>query len=63
MFDKLITKENVAQLGFVDEEKVGTLVEDAFERRDAQAMRLSIILAQWVVMGKRFGVKRAEKPL
>lgn len=47
----------------MDEEKVGTLVEDAFERRDAQAMRLSIILAQWVVMGKRFGVKRAEKPL
>ncbi|KAL9084487.1 MAG: hypothetical protein Q9159_005183 [Coniocarpon cinnabarinum] len=60
---KLMTRENVEQLGFVDWEQVNTLVERAFEEKDAKAMRFTLIVAEWVVISKRFGVKRAEPPV
>ena len=60
---KLLSAENIDRLGFVNVEKTRTLVQDAFEKDNAQAMRLAIVLAQWVVLSQRFGIKRAERPL
>ncbi|PVH68266.1 adenine nucleotide alpha hydrolases-like protein [Cadophora sp. DSE1049] len=60
----LITEENVRGLGFVEWEKARGLVERAFGigggERDAAAARLAFVVAQWVVLGKRFGVKTAS---
>lgn len=36
------------------------LVEKAFDGKDASAMRFAFTVAQWVVLGQRFGVKKAE---
>ena len=57
----LVTEANVQQLGFVAWEKVGGLVEEAFgEKADARALRLVLVVAEWVVLSKRFGVARAR---
>lgn len=53
----LLTKENAEGLGFVAWEKVEGLVDRAFGREgEARALRVALIVAQWVVLGKRFGV-------
>ena len=63
----LTTRENIEVLGFLDPDGVEELVERAFvdadehgkeEVGDKNAFRLVICLAQWVVLGKRFGVKK-----
>ena len=59
---RLVTRENVETLGFVDWEGVKGLVEQAFAGKDAKAMRFTFIVAEWVVIGQRFGVKKAEPP-
>ena len=58
--NQIITRENVERLGFLDWPKVDGLVEKAFGGQDALAMRFSIVVAQWVVIGQRFNVKRSE---
>lgn len=56
----LLSRENVEGLGFVDWEKVEGLVERGFgEDGDPGCMRKAIVVAEWVVLGKRFGVRRA----
>jgi len=56
----LVTKESVESLGFVSWEKVSGLVDAAFgEKGDARALRLALVVAEWVVLARRFGVKRA----
>ncbi|KAK4554227.1 hypothetical protein LTR86_008755 [Recurvomyces mirabilis] len=61
LMKKLVTKENVELLGFVCWEKVGGLVDKAFgEKGDAKALRLAIVVSQWIVLAKRFGVKTAS---
>jgi hypothetical protein len=35
------------------------LVEATFGKGDTRALRCANVLAQWVVMGRRFGVERA----
>lgn len=63
LMSRLITRENVEELGFVDWSKAEGLVERAFgENGDPLAMRFSLLVAEWVVIGKRFGVKRAGVP-
>ena len=59
LFKKLITRENIEALGFVEWAKVKGLVEAAFGKGDTRALRCANVLAQWVVMGRRFGVERA----
>jgi asparagine synthase (glutamine-hydrolysing) len=59
---KLLARENVEQLGFVGAKKTSTLVEDAFENKKPLAMRLALVVAQWVVLANRFGVKTAVSP-
>ena len=67
LMKKLVTEENVAELGFLDWESeklkgriLGKMVDLAYEERDKATFTLVICVAQWVVLGKRFGVKRPE---
>lgn len=63
MLSRLVTKENVLQLGFVDWEKAEGLIDKAFgEKKDPSAMRYAMTIAQWVVLSHKFGVARAEPP-
>jgi len=60
---KLVTKENVEELGFVDWKKCKTLVNRGFgDKGDPNAMRFTLLVAEWVTIGKRFGVRRASSP-
>lgn len=60
LMHKLITKENVEALGFVDWERTEGLVERAFREQDQVALRSAFGVAQWVVLGRRFGIPKAE---
>ncbi|KAI9656131.1 MAG: hypothetical protein M1831_004702 [Alyxoria varia] len=62
LMDGLVTKENVEQLGFVSWEGAKDLVRKAFVEKDSKALRFTLLVAGWVVLGKRFGVKKAEPP-
>ena len=57
---RLITRENIEQLGFVDWEKTKDLVHRAFAGKDAVSMRFAFSIAQWVVLSQRFGIRRAR---
>jgi asparagine synthase (glutamine-hydrolysing) len=59
----LLTKNRVEQLGFIAWDKVKGLVDKAFSKKDANAMRFAFTVAQWVVIGERFGVKKAGPQL
>ena len=64
---KHVTEENIAQLGFLKwrsadyhhGRSLGELVDSAFADKDEAVFRLVICLAQWVILSKKFGVKRA----
>ena len=57
---RLVTKENVENLGFVSWHRVSWLVEHAFgPKKDPGCMRMALVVAEWVVLSKRFGVRRA----
>lgn len=62
LMTKLVTREKVAALGFLDwdgcEGGFGALVDAAFGKGDDKAFRLVICVAQWVVISQRFGVKQ-----
>lgn len=58
----IITQENIDQLGFVDWARCDGLVDRAFKNQSAMAMRYSIVVAEWVILSQRFGVRRAERP-
>jgi len=63
LFDRLITKENVENLGFVDWESSKGLTAAAFgPKKDQLAMRKAFVVAQWVSLGRRFGVRKAVPP-
>ena len=60
MFEDLLTKEAVEQLGFVDY----AVVEDALRRgfgdeAESTAFRTLAYVGAWVTLSKRFGVKKA----
>ncbi|KAL3461967.1 nucleophile aminohydrolase [Aspergillus heterothallicus] len=57
---ELVTEQHVAALGFVDWEKTKGLVEKAVVGGDALAFRAAVVVAQYVVLSKRFCVKRAS---
>ncbi|KAL8715747.1 MAG: hypothetical protein Q9220_000414 [cf. Caloplaca sp. 1 TL-2023] len=59
---KLITRKRVEGLGFVEWSMVEGLVERAFESQDQVLLRSAFGIAQWVVLGERFGIPRAEAP-
>jgi asparagine synthase (glutamine-hydrolysing) len=56
---ELLTKERVEKLGFIAWSKAQGLVDKAFRQKDANAMRFAFTVAQWVVIGERFGIETA----
>ncbi|KAJ0420252.1 nucleophile aminohydrolase [Aspergillus carlsbadensis] len=56
---ELVTQENVEALGFVDWEKTQGAVEKAIVDKDPFAFRAAMAAAQYVVLSKGFGVRRA----
>ena len=63
LMERLVTRENVEALGFVDWSKTEGCVGKAFESGEEVALRSVLGLAQWVVLGKKFGIPRAERPM
>lgn len=60
VMSRLLTKEAVEGLGFVSWEVVGGLVDEAFgDNGDPKALRLALVVAEWVVLSRRFNVARA----
>ncbi|KAK4610873.1 Amidase chry2 [Fulvia fulva] len=60
LLNELISEENVKSLGFVSWDKVRDLTRGAFEGKEASAARLAFVVAQWVVLHRRFGVLTAS---
>jgi asparagine synthase (glutamine-hydrolysing) len=61
MMAGLVTEENVRRLGFVGWDKVKGLVDEAFgEHGSPKALRLVLVVAEWIVLAQRFGVKTAS---
>ncbi|CEL01874.1 Putative Asparagine synthetase [Aspergillus calidoustus] len=60
---KLLTKENVKRLGFVDWDQLQDNLVKGFREGDQRAFRISLFVAQLVVLSQRFGVKTATDPL
>ncbi|KAL8962432.1 MAG: hypothetical protein Q9193_001161 [Seirophora villosa] len=60
LMKKLITRETVEALGFVDWVRTEGLVEKAFREQDQVALKSAFGIAQWVVLSQRFGVPKAE---
>lgn len=57
---RLVTRDNIERLGFVEWELVKELVPKAFEEGDVGSFRVSGLLAQWVVLGQKFGIAQAR---
>ena len=49
------------QLGFVAWDKAKTLLDRGFGKKEEAAVRLAIMIAQWVVLAHRFGIETASK--
>ena len=62
LLSRLVTRENIEQLGFVDVGEGSVIVEKAFSDRDDAAMRAAIILGQWIVLSREFCIPRATPP-
>jgi asparagine synthase (glutamine-hydrolysing) len=57
---RLVTKESIERLGFVDWERVKDVVSKGFEDGNVSSFRLAATLAQWVVLAQKFNMKQAE---
>ena len=60
LLSRLLTRQNIEQLGFVDVKEANTYLERAFCHQDQNAMRAALVVAQWIVISKSFGIPRAE---
>ena len=60
LLQRLLTEENVKQLGFMDWEKTQDSFIRAFRDSDPLAFQQALETAQFVVLGRRFGVARAH---
>jgi asparagine synthase (glutamine-hydrolysing) len=60
---KLLTKENVEQIGFIEWDTARDNMDRAFIEKDPFAMRRTLVTSQFVVLSQKFGVKKAEPPL
>jgi asparagine synthase (glutamine-hydrolysing) len=63
VFQRLLTEENVRQVGFLDWDAVRSALDQSFNEGNVFAFRNSLTAAQFVVLSKRFNVKRAELPI
>ncbi|PYH91909.1 asparagine synthetase [Aspergillus ellipticus CBS 707.79] len=60
--EALLTESNVRELGFIDWDTVQDNLKKAFRDQNPVYFRSTLGVAQLVVLGKRFGVKRAQDP-
>ncbi|KAE8385112.1 asparagine synthase [Aspergillus alliaceus] len=60
VFLRLLTRENIERLGFVDWSKTEDYLERAFRKGDRTAFRNAVLIAQFVVIMQRFGVPPAS---
>ncbi|KAF2151719.1 asparagine synthase [Myriangium duriaei CBS 260.36] len=58
----IITKDRVESLGFIDWNQCEDLVDQAFVEQSPMAMRYAIVVAEWIIIGERFGVAKAQRP-
>lgn len=59
LFQRLCSEDNIRKLGFVDVELTKGLVKQAFEKKNAHAMRTCFVIGQWVVLAERFSMPTA----
>ena len=59
LMSRLITKQNVEALGFLDWSKMHDLVRKAFEEQEPGMLRTTLLVAQYVVLSQRFGIEQA----
>ncbi|KAE8374862.1 hypothetical protein BDV26DRAFT_283907 [Aspergillus bertholletiae] len=59
---QLLTEENINQLGFFDTDQVQSELVKAFRDKDGVCFQRVLAVAQYVVLGQRFGVKKAHEP-
>lgn len=59
-FQQLVTKENVESLGFFDWNGCKDLIADGIVRGDSGKTRKLFMVAQLIILGQRFGVKKAQ---
>lgn len=61
---RLVTRENIAKLGFLDSSKAASLLDTAFSDGPLDdktaAFRLSLVFAEWIVLAKRFDMRPVE---
>lgn len=57
---RLLTWENVDQLGFIDWDQVSILLNKAFKEKNSLAFMASLNVAQFVVLSRRFKVPKAQ---
>lgn len=63
LFSRLLTRDNVERLGFIDWKAAEEILLAAFEQQDTASFRAAILLCQWVVLSQRFGIKTAASSL
>lgn len=59
LFERLITKENVEKLGFLEWDKCKDLLHDAIYDGSRPKWSQMILVGQFVILSKKFGVKKA----
>jgi asparagine synthase (glutamine-hydrolysing) len=59
LFEKLLTKENVEALGFLEWDKCKDLLHDAIYDGDRPKWSQMILVGQFVILSQKFGVKKA----
>lgn len=60
---RLLTKDNLDRLGFLDADEAQIYFERAFREGDRLAFRNAMLIAHFVVISQRFGVKIAQPDL
>ncbi|KAL0935908.1 asparagine synthase [Colletotrichum truncatum] len=62
LMERLITKENIENLGFIEWNDARDWLWNAFgDEADARAFRRLLMIGSWVVLSQRFGVKKATR--
>ncbi|KAK5796328.1 hypothetical protein VI817_005613 [Penicillium citrinum] len=59
LYSRLLSKENVERLGFVDWQRAEEFLNRTFIEGDRKAFRVATMIAQFVVLSQRFGVASA----
>jgi hypothetical protein len=59
---RIITPENLEQLGFVDTSQALTFLDRGFRLNDQIAMRAVLNIAGWIVLSREFNIPKAVAP-